>query len=281
MRKSFSLILLLTLALLALGLAGCGSGSGDGEHSPQLAMVNDKPITQDEFAAYLKFKRAPAGDEKRRQMLLDQYLEREALAAAIEKADLLDKELIAAELNEFRKEMLISRYFEKFLSDKVTEQAVQNYYNTHAADYEQRMAHGAHILIRTNKAMSETERQVKLTTAQEAYSRIRAGADFGEVARDYSEDKVSAKKGGDLGWLKEGSIDARFSKTLFELKPGEVSEPFETPFGFHVVKLIEGPKVVKRPLSAVAGDIRYQLRNKAKQAELERLVGEVKVEKKE
>jgi peptidyl-prolyl cis-trans isomerase C len=278
MRKNSPLILLLTLSLLALALAGCGNGESD--QSPQLAVVNDQPITKAEFAAYLKFKRAPAGDEKRRQMLLEQYLEREALAAAIEKAGLLDRELIEAELNEFRKEMLISRYFEKFLNDKVTDQAVQNYYNTHAADYEQRRAHAAHILIRTNKAMGETERKVKLTTAQEAYSKIRAGRDFGEIARDYSEDKVSAKKGGDLGWLKEGSIDARFSKTLFELEPGAVSEPFETPFGFHVVKLIEGPKVVKRPLSAVAGDIRYQLRNKAKQAELERLVGEVKIEKK-
>jgi peptidyl-prolyl cis-trans isomerase C len=279
MRKFLPMIFLLTLSLLALALAGCGSG--DGEKSPQLAVVNDNPITKAEFAAYLKFKRAPADDQKRRRMLLDQYLEREALAAAIEKAQLLDQELIAAELNEFRKEMLISRYFEKFLKDKVTEQAVQNYYNTHAADYEQRMAHGAHILIRTNKAMGETERKVKLTTAQEAYSKIRAGQDFGEIAKDYSEDKVSAKKGGDLGWLKEGSFDARFSKTLFGLDPAAVSEPFETPFGFHVVKLIEGPKVVKRPLSAVAGDIRYQLRAKAKKAELERLVAEVKVEKKE
>ena len=278
MRKTSPLILMLTLSLLALGLAGCGDGNS--EKPPQLAVVNDKPITKAEFAAYLKFKRAPAGDEKRRQMLLDQYLEREALASAIEKARLLDQALIAAELNEFRKEMLISRYFEKFLKDKVTDQAVQNYYNTHAADYEQRRAHGAHILIRTNKAMGETERKVKLTTAQEAYSMIRAGKDFGEIAREYSEDKVSAKKGGDLGWLKEGSIDARFSKTLFELERGAVSEPFETPFGFHVVKLVEGPKVVKRPLSAVAGDIRYQLRAKAKKAELERLVGEVKIEKK-
>jgi peptidyl-prolyl cis-trans isomerase C len=264
-----------------VGLAACGNGNGNNEQPPRVAVVNGKTVTKAEFAAYLKFKRVPTDDQKRRQMLLDQYLEREALASAIAKTRLLDQELIAAELNEFRKEMLISRYFEKFLKDNVTEQAVQNYYNTHANDYEERRAHAAHILIRTNKAMSETERKVKLTTAQEAYSKVQAGQDFGKVAKDYSEDKVSAKKGGDLGWLKEGSIDARFSKTLFALEPGTFTEPFETPFGFHVVKLIEGPDVVKRPLSAVAGDIRYQLRAKAKQAELERLMSEVKIEKKE
>ena len=274
MRIRYVVPFLLTLTVL-LGLAACGKS----EKEPVVAKVNDQDITEAKFDAYLKFKRVPANDEKRRKTLLDQYVEREALAAAVEGERLLDRELIRAELNEFRKEMLISRYFEKFLKDKVTDQAVQNYYNTHAADYEQRMAHGAHILIRTNKAMSETERKVKLTTAQEAYSKVRAGQDFGEIARDYSEDRVSAKKGGDLGWLKEGSIDPRFSKTLFELKPGDVSEPFETPFGFHVVKLVEGPKIVKRPFGAVAGDIRYQLRNKAKQAELERLVSKVKIEK--
>ena len=275
MRKVYLITHLLIPVFLILGLAGCR----EGDKSPNLAAVDGESITQAEFEAYLKFKRVPTQDEKRREMLLDQYIEREALASAIDSTDVLDKDLIQAELNEFRKEMLISRYFERFLKEKVTEQAIQNYYNTHAGDYEQQMAHAAHILIRTNKKMGEPERKAKWTTAQEAYSHIRSGKDFADIAKDYSEDKVSAKKGGDLGWLKEGSIDPRFSKTLFELEAGKVSEPFETPFGFHIVKLIKAPKVVKRPFGAVAGDIRYQLRNKAKQAELERLLSKAKIEK--
>ena len=263
------------LLMVALVLPGCG----ESDESAEIANVNGKSITRAEFEGYLQFKRLPAKDDTRRSKLLDQYIEREALAAAIEKQNLLDEKLIQAELNEFRKEMLISRYFEKLLKDKVTDEAVQNYYNTHATDYEQRRAHAAHILVRTNKKMSEPERKAKLTTAQEAYSFVRAGKDFGEIAKQYSEDRVSAKKGGDLGWLKEGSIDPVFSKTLFELQETAVSEPFETPFGFHVVKLIEGPKVIKRPFSAVAGDIRYQLRAKAKKAEMERLMKNVKIKK--
>lgn len=262
--------------LLSLAMLSCG----DRDRSPSLASVNGKSITKAQFEAYVKFKRVRAQDEKRREKLLDQYIEREALASVIESQKLLDNDLVQAELNEFRKEMLISRYFERFLKEKVTDQAVQNYYNTHAGDYEESKAHVAHILIRTNRKMKEPERKAKLTTAQEAYSHIRSGKDFAVIAKDYSEDKISAKKGGDLGWLKEGSIDPRFSKTVFELEPGAVSEPFETPFGFHIVKLTEGPKIVKRPFDAVAGDIRYQLRNKAKKAELERLMAKVKIEKK-
>jgi peptidyl-prolyl cis-trans isomerase C len=268
--------MLMIIVLLTFSLGACQKA----EESQTLAKVNATSITVAEFEAYLKFKRLANGDENRRRILLDQYVERAALAAAIETEALLDNTLIQAELNEFHKEMLISRYFEKFFKETVTQQVVVNYYNTNAGDYEQRQVHAAHILIRANKKMDETERKVKLTTAQEAYSRIRAGQDFAEIARDYSEDRISAKKGGDLGWIKEGSIDPRFSRTLFELEPGAVAEPFETPFGFHVVKLIEGPQTVRRPLEAVAGDIRYQLRNKAKQAELERLVSKAKVERK-
>jgi peptidyl-prolyl cis-trans isomerase C len=259
--------------LCIIGVSACG---GD---SDKLAEVGGKTITNKQFESFLEFKRIPAEDGTRREKALDEYLQREALAGVIEKEDLLDADMVAAELNEFRKEMIISRYFETFLKDKVTDTAVQNYYNTHAGDYEEKKVHAAHILIRTNSKMSETERKVKLTTAQEAYSKIKAGQDFAEIAKDYSEDKVSAKKGGDLGWLKQGSIDERFSKTLFELEPGQVSEPFETPFGFHIIKVLEGAKVIKRPFEAVAGDIRYQLRGQAKQAEMERLTGMVVVER--
>jgi peptidyl-prolyl cis-trans isomerase C len=259
--------------LLVVGLfAGCAN-------EEKIATVGGRAVTVAEFEAYLKFKRLTTDDSSRRSRLLDQYLEREALAAAIEKQALLDKALIAAELSEFRKQMLISRYFEACLKDKIGQDAVRNYYNANAADYEHEQVKVAHILVRTHPKMSEPERRAKLTTAQQAYSQIRSGRDFAKVARQLSEDKVSAKKGGDLGWIKKGGIDKNFSRKAFELEQGTVSEPFETPFGYHVIKVLEAPRTVKRSLETVAGDIRFQLKNKAKKAELERLLGSVKVEK--
>jgi peptidyl-prolyl cis-trans isomerase C len=265
-------VLQVLLVLLVLGLSACSKG--------QLATVDGKGISQAEFDAFLKFKRIPPQDEKRREQALAEYLDREALAAAIEKQPVLNKELIDAELNEFRKEMIISRYFEQILRDKVNDEAVKNFYDKHAKDYEQREVHVAHILVRTNKGMSEAERRAKLTTAQEAYSQVTAGKDFAQVADALSEDRTSAKKGGDLGWLKEGTIDPAFSKRAFEMKAGTISEPIETPFGFHVVKVLEEARVVRRPYQAVAGDIQYQLRNEAKEAETARLKGLAHVERK-
>ncbi len=277
----YILIFLLTLGLLA----GCGEEKEQKEEKKEpvkeeekvetVGGVDGRVVTRAEFDAYLEFKRYRDDNENKRARLLDQYLERAALAAAIEREGFLNKDLMEAELNEFKKEMLISRYFEAFLKESVDEEAVRNYYNTHAADYEEIQARVAHILIRTNAKMKEPERKAKLTTAQEAYSRIRSGEDFAEIARQYSEDRISSKKGGDLGWIKKGSIHAVFSQRAFELEEGAVSEPFETTFGFHVVTLLKAPRTVKRPYEAVAGNIRYQLRAKAKNAELERLAASV------
>ena len=246
-----------------------------------LATVDGQAITQAEFDAYLRFKRMRAGEKPQIDKALDEYLEREALAAAVEKAGALDQPAIEAELHEFKKEMLISRYFEKLLAEKVTDDAVRNYYESHRDRYDEKKVHVAHILVRTNKAMSETERKAKLTTAQDLYGKLQSGSDFAELAASDSEDKISGKKGGDLGWLEEGSIDPRFSKRVFELKQGDVSEPFETAFGFHIVKVLDGARTITRPFEAVAGDIRHELRNQVKQAELEALKKKLKIEKKD
>ncbi len=265
-------ILLIFVLTVSLSIGGCNK-------EPVLATIDGEKITQAEFDAYLKFKRLPAKDEKRKSSLLGQYLNRKAMSLVIENSDLLDQSMIKAELDEFKKEMLISRYFEKFLRDKVTEQAVMNYYNKNAAKYEEKKIHVAHILFRTNSKMDENSRKAKLTAANEAYSKIMSGKDFAEIAQSYSEDKISGKKGGDLGWLKQGAIDSKFNDKVFSMKKGEISEPFETTFGYHIVKIIDEPTIVKRPFAAVKGDIRYILRNQAKDAELKRIMSKAKIKR--
>jgi len=254
------------LIAAALSLSACSNDN--------VATVNGKDISSEEFDAYIKFKRLAVKDESRRKAILTQYLDREMMATMIDKSSVLDADLIKAELNEFRKEMLISRYFEKFLRDKISEESVKNYYTANIKEFEDSKIHVAHILFRTNSKMSDTEKKAKLTVAQEAYSKLKSGQDYAEVAKAYSEDKISGKKGGDLGWLKKGAIDSTFSDKSFGLKKGDVSEPFETVFGYHIVKLIDGPAVVKKSFEAVKGNIRYKLRNAAKAAELKRMKDE-------
>ncbi|MGY8776376.1 MAG: peptidylprolyl isomerase [Spongiibacter sp.] len=243
-----------------------------------IAEVNGKPVYASEFQAYLELKRVPLDDEKKVARHKQDYLEREALADQIEQGDYVSPAMAKAEVNEFRKQMLISRHFGNYLADKVSQEAVSNYYAANKSEFQSEQIKVSHILIRTNSAMGKEERQARLTKAREVYSKLREGRDFSALASQYSEDTISAKQGGSLGWVKRGDIDPVFSERVFSMSVGDLSEPFATPFGYHIVQIEEDVKTVEEPFETVKGDIRYQLRQAAKDAEMERLLSEVEIE---
>ena len=92
-----------------------------------------------------------------------------------------------------------------------------------------------HILIRVNEVVSESEARHKLQIVRE---RIQNGADFAEQARLYSQDG-SAAKGGELGWMNPGDTVPEFEQPMNALKPGELSEVVQSPFGMHLIQVME------------------------------------------
>jgi len=95
--------------------------------------------------------------------------------------------------------------------------------------------HARHILIKINELTSEHEAKLKITQIKE---RLERGEQFEELARLYSED-TSASSGGDLGWLSPGDTVAAFEQTMNKLLPGQISEPVQTQFGWHLIQVIE------------------------------------------
>ena len=83
--------------------------------------------------------------------------------------------------------------------------------------------------------MSEPEARRRLGGLRE---RIVNGADFAELARAHSDDST-ASRGGDLGWVYPGDTVPDFERAMRALKPGEVSEPVRSPFGFHLIQVVE------------------------------------------
>jgi peptidyl-prolyl cis-trans isomerase SurA len=92
-----------------------------------------------------------------------------------------------------------------------------------------------HILLRARDGLTEADARQRLAALRQ---RIVAGADFGELARQHSED-ASAPKGGDLGWIAPGDTVPEFERVMNALKDGEVSPPIQTPFGWHLVQVNE------------------------------------------
>jgi peptidyl-prolyl cis-trans isomerase SurA len=96
--------------------------------------------------------------------------------------------------------------------------------------------HARHILLRPNQVVSDQQARERLV---EYRKEILGGADFAVVARLYSEDPGSRAEGGDLGWATPGTFVPEFQAVLDTLEPNEISEPFKTSFGWHIVQLLE------------------------------------------
>ena len=92
-----------------------------------------------------------------------------------------------------------------------------------------------HILIKTSEVLSDTDAEARLRAIRE---RVVNGADFGELAKASSAD-LSAAKGGDLGWLNPGDTVPEFERAMNALQAGEVSPPVRSPFGWHLIQVME------------------------------------------
>jgi peptidyl-prolyl cis-trans isomerase SurA len=95
--------------------------------------------------------------------------------------------------------------------------------------------HARHILIKTNELVSQEQARRRLADLRE---RLENKADFAELARLYSNDG-SRDKGGDLGWIYPGDTVPEFEKAMTDLKPGEISQPVQTQFGWHIIQVLE------------------------------------------
>ncbi|NBC49410.1 MAG: molecular chaperone SurA [Gammaproteobacteria bacterium] len=96
--------------------------------------------------------------------------------------------------------------------------------------------HARHILIRTSEVVSDEDAKRRL---EQLRLRIVGGDDFATLARSHSDDTGSALNGGDLGWVNPGDTVPDFEDEMDSLAPGEISQPFESPFGWHIVQVIE------------------------------------------
>jgi peptidyl-prolyl cis-trans isomerase SurA len=93
-----------------------------------------------------------------------------------------------------------------------------------------------HILLKPNEVMTNDDARKKLETIK---TRIEAGDDFADLARGNSDDKGSAVKGGDLGFVAPGALVPEFEQAMNDLKPNELSEPTQSQFGWHLIQVLE------------------------------------------
>lgn len=99
--------------------------------------------------------------------------------------------------------------------------------------------------------------------AAEAAARLAQGADFAELARQLSDDSASAGAGGDLGWIVQGVLEPAFEKAAFGQAAGTVSEPVQTSFGIHLIRVDEIQQSAIQPFEAVRAELEQEFRRNA------------------
>jgi peptidyl-prolyl cis-trans isomerase D len=141
-----------------------------------------------------------------------------------------------------------------------TDEQLAQYYEQHKEEFRRgEQVRARHILFKlAQQAGTEEETRVR-GEAEAALQRIQAGEDFAALAGQLSQDPVSAQQGGDLGFFRRGEMVKPFEEVAFALKPGTVSEPVRTDFGYHVIKTEEVQEAGYEPLEAVRAELHERL----------------------
>ena len=163
---------------------------------------------------------------------------------------------------ELEKAEILDRQVKRKVS--ITDQDVERYYKLNSKNYRtNERARFRHILLTLSEKAPPDQVNAVSAKARDLYNKIAAGEDFAALAREYSEGAGRAE-GGDIGWVNKGSLIAGLEEIAFEkLRPGQVSEPFRTSMGIHIVKLDAREAGTVLPLTTVAPKIKQELLNKA------------------
>lgn len=129
--------------------------------------------------------------------------------------------------------------FEQFSGPvQLTDKEVEDYYNSNRATKftTPKQAKVRYVMVRLDAVADAKQKEAAQVRANRIVAEARGGKSFAELAKKESQDP-SAEKGGEIGWLNQGQLPEALDKQIFALAKGEISEPIETPVGFHIVKV--------------------------------------------
>ena len=211
-----------------------------------LAKVDGVPITDDDVTVAMQDLGPTLPeqlDDAGRQAYVLNYLIDLKLVAKKAATDNLDSGPdFARQMAYYHDKILMQALLDHVAKDATTDDALKKVYNDAAAQHQpEPEIHARHILV-------ATEDEAKAVLA-----RIKAGEDFGKVADEMSKDTGS--KGGDLGWFTKDKMVPEFADAAFKLKPGEISAPVKSPFGWHIIQVEEARQSQFPPFDQVKDQV--------------------------
>jgi len=246
------------------GFLGCEKPGEKGLGSKELVKINNVSISLEEFRQMSE--RQPLEgkmrllNEKGVRDFLDNYvITREVLYQEAKQKGLDQNKEIVTKVEDFKRAMIIDALLEEVLKGKieVSDSEVQKYYKENESRFtEPQEIKIRHIVVNSEPALKEV------------LTKLGRGESFEKLAFTYNIDK-SRDTGGDLGYIRRGQLTpsfAQFEEAAFSLqKKGEISEVVKTPFGYHLIQLLERRGTALRPFNRVKENIRFFLQAKKRQ----------------
>lgn len=257
---------------------------------PVLGKLGDYLVRQSDMDRFIGYH--PASEQKgirespdRMLSLLRRMLEAKAVANIARQEKFHERPEVKEQLGYIEDDFLSREYLKKVVMAgvKVTEEEMREYYRENeeslAAPEQVRVRQ---ILIRTSSSFTEEEKKKTRERAQHVLDRLREGEDFIRAVSKYSEDPDPEvrKSGGDLGFFTRGQMIEVIEDAAFSLKPGEISDLIETPFGFHIIRLEEYVEPKPRSFQEVKDLIKIRMEQDLAAAKGEEFIREA-VEKAE
>ena len=265
MPRSFPLRPFILSALLALPVAG------HAQQGKPLASIDGTAIVEDDLKPALEDLGQSVermGEAQRRKYLIDYMIDLKLIARAAEKQKIADGPDFARKLAYMRERVLMESLMAKTGSEATTPDKLKAFYD------EAVKGMGPEIEVRARHILVPTEDEAK-----KALARVTGGEDFAKVAGEISKDPGSGKEGGDLGFFTKERMVPEFGAAAFAMKPGEISQPIKTQFGWHVIKLEERREKPVPPLEEVKEELSRYLVQKAQQEMIMKLRSEAKIER--
>jgi peptidyl-prolyl cis-trans isomerase C len=243
------------LSLIAAGFLvfGCAQQKG-GATGSVVAKVNNTNITTEdvikESRQLPEWARQNFSTKDGKERFLEELIKKELIYQDAKNRGLDKDKEIMAQVEEFKKMTLLSFALKKEIEEKVdvTDEEAKVYYDKNQDKFKRgEEVRASHILVDTEKE------------AKDILARIKKGEDFGKLAQSFSKDKGSAAKGGDLGSFSRGRMVPEFEEAAFSLKPGELSAPLKTQFGYHIIKSVEKTNGSIVPFEEAKATVKRQL----------------------
>jgi len=235
-----------------------------------IAKVNGKVITEND----MKLAESEIGNDlgslpegTKRRVLVEFLIENQLFADAAESQKLGSGASFEERLQYWRRRALRDVYFDKTVKDTVNDKDAKAFYDSQVggAKAEEEVS-ARHILVESKDK------------ARDLFEKIAHGSDFAKLAKEHSKDPGSKEQGGELGYFKRGQMVPQFEEAAFKLKKGEVGEPFETQFGWHIIKVDDRRQSAAPTFEAVKDRVRAAMIHQKAQQVAAGLRGKAQIE---